>query len=436
MAGESSPPPQAARSSAPAASRRRGRASPRAYTANRPHRPVGCAHASPAPAPGPVRGLRPLPVARGHARPHRSLRARAVRRRGWGSCTRSAVKTSRPTSARATSRSSASRGYRRRAGAVVLFGAALAPCCGSRRRRSSSATSATRGAVIRSSAATAPYQAVYEVNGLPSIELPYVYPALPRATLAKIARMEAGLWRAPTASSVPSEVIAGCVQATRTGPRPEGDGDPERRRPAGPGRAPAGRSRSYLLYFGALQPWQGFDDALRAFARLRDLDDLRLVVCSSVHPRKAKPYRRLAGGSASTTASSGTSTSTTPSSPPGASTRPCRWHRSRTQRATWSRAARRSRSWSRWRRRPGRRLRPAGGARAHGGPRARPPGRSPSGRASWPARSGCCSTTRTGSGRWARSGAQARGGLLKLVAFDQAASSAVRGHRPARRRCG
>ena len=61
-------------------------------------------------------------------------------------------------------------------------------------------------------------------------------------------------------------------------------------------RASAARRRrpsDYLLYFGALQPWQGVDTALRAFARA-DLDDLDLVICASVHQRRAKPYRKLA----------------------------------------------------------------------------------------------------------------------------------------------
>jgi glycosyltransferase involved in cell wall biosynthesis len=57
-----------------------------------------------------------------------------------------------------------------------------------------------------------------------------------------------------------------------------------------PNDAPA----RYLLYFGALQPWQGVDTALRALARLQDLDGLELVICGSVHARKAKPYRKLA----------------------------------------------------------------------------------------------------------------------------------------------
>ena len=48
----------------------------------------------------------------------------------------------------------------------------------------------------------------------------------------------------------------------------------------------------YLLYFGALQPWQGVDTALRALARLDD--DLHLVICASVHQRRAKAYRKFA----------------------------------------------------------------------------------------------------------------------------------------------
>ena len=56
--------------------------------------------------------------------------------------------------------------------------------------------------------------------------------------------------------------------------------------PAEPPDAPA----EYLLYFGALQPWQGVDTALRALQRL----PVELVICASVHPRRAKPLRKLA----------------------------------------------------------------------------------------------------------------------------------------------
>ncbi|NJL34606.1 MAG: glycosyltransferase, partial [Chloroflexaceae bacterium] len=50
----------------------------------------------------------------------------------------------------------------------------------------------------------------------------------------------------------------------------------------------------YLIYFGALQPWQGVDVLLRAFALLADYTDLWLVMCISNPPRSARDYRKLA----------------------------------------------------------------------------------------------------------------------------------------------
>ena len=49
----------------------------------------------------------------------------------------------------------------------------------------------------------------------------------------------------------------------------------------------------YILYFGAMQEWQGIETLLRAFALVRDLD-LRLVICSSQQPRYGKAYAKLA----------------------------------------------------------------------------------------------------------------------------------------------
>lgn len=123
---------------------------------------------------------------------------------------------------------------------------------------------------------------VYEVNGLPSIELPFLYPAIPQGLLDQIAELErrclegADLVITPsqvTADRLPVEavVVPNGADVRARAPRPELD-------------------RPYLLYFGALQPWQGVDTALRAVARL----DLPLVICASVHQRRAKPFRKLA----------------------------------------------------------------------------------------------------------------------------------------------
>ncbi|WP_243772676.1 glycosyltransferase family 4 protein [Actinomadura barringtoniae] len=145
-------------------------------------------------------------------------------------------------------------------------------------------------------AVTAPgrrHRVVFEVNGLPSIEMTHTWPlATPRA-LGKIRELERFCLERSDAVVVPSAVIANAVR---------GLGVPDAKihlvpngadvvsRPPRPDTAPD----RYIIYVGALQPWQGLDVLLRAFTRLADLPDLRLVICSSVPERRAKPLRRLA----------------------------------------------------------------------------------------------------------------------------------------------
>jgi len=137
------------------------------------------------------------------------------------------------------------------------------------------------------------YRTVYEVNGLPSIELPGTYPLLSPRTLDKIRQAERFCWERSDAIVVPSRTIAGNLVRMGADERriavvPNG-ADPVAGRPPRPDGAP----ESYFVYFGALQPWQGLDVLLQAFARLADLDT-RLVVCSSSHPRQEKRFRKLA----------------------------------------------------------------------------------------------------------------------------------------------
>jgi glycosyltransferase involved in cell wall biosynthesis len=137
------------------------------------------------------------------------------------------------------------------------------------------------------------WTSVYEVNGLPSVELPARFPRIPGDVLSQVAAIEQRCLDAADAVVVPAASIASAVRAR---------GVPEARIHLVPNGAdlpaptprPADAPARYLLYFGALQRWQGLDVALRALARLADLEDLALVVCSSVHARQAKPYRRLA----------------------------------------------------------------------------------------------------------------------------------------------
>ena len=137
------------------------------------------------------------------------------------------------------------------------------------------------------------YKTIYEVNGLPSIELPMAYPQIRRSTLSKIRVLEDECLARADYIVVPSTVIQnnlikrgvpsnditvihnGC-ELNEGHPRPE--------------TAP----QRYLLYFGAVQGWQGIDVLLQAFARLQDLTLIHLVICCSVKPRRARIYQKLA----------------------------------------------------------------------------------------------------------------------------------------------
>jgi glycosyltransferase involved in cell wall biosynthesis len=128
------------------------------------------------------------------------------------------------------------------------------------------------------------YMTVYEVNGLPSIELPFLYPAIPPAILGRIEALERRCLSQADVVITPSAVTAARLGVDAHVIR-NGADIPDAAEP--PDDVPA----RFLLYFGALQQWQGVDTALRALARLPGLD---LVICASVHQRRAKAHRKFA----------------------------------------------------------------------------------------------------------------------------------------------
>lgn len=135
---------------------------------------------------------------------------------------------------------------------------------------------------------------VYEVNGLPSIELPYHFNHLPGSLLSKVEHLENQCLETADIILTPSRVIYENLVsrnrslASKITVIPNGAVlPPDLPRPV---EAP----ENYILYFGALQQWQGIGTMLRAFAETSDLD-IQLVICSSNKPRFAKPWMKLCG---------------------------------------------------------------------------------------------------------------------------------------------
>ncbi|MDP9194759.1 MAG: glycosyltransferase [Acidobacteriota bacterium] len=137
------------------------------------------------------------------------------------------------------------------------------------------------------------YAVVYEVNALPSIELPSLFPALGANTLAKIRRTELDCCAAADLIVTPSQTTAALLTSLGVD---EGKIEviPNGADLDAPVARPADAPDAYLLYFGAAQSWQGIDTLLRAFARLADFTSLRLVICASAESRAWRRYEKLA----------------------------------------------------------------------------------------------------------------------------------------------
>lgn len=137
------------------------------------------------------------------------------------------------------------------------------------------------------------YATVFEVNALPSIEIPYLYPAVSETTLQKIRAMEMRCLDESDSVICPSQTTADFLASLGVAGHkikiiPNGA------EPGTPQPRPQDAPDKYLLYFGAAQAWQGIETLLRAFARLADFEALHLVICGSRQGRDWKPYEKLA----------------------------------------------------------------------------------------------------------------------------------------------
>lgn len=137
------------------------------------------------------------------------------------------------------------------------------------------------------------YRTVFELNGLPSVELPFRYPSITDQTLAKIQSIEAFCLKEADAIVVPSDVIKQNLLLSGADEKKittitNGAVVPESF------EKPDDAPESYIIYFGAAQLWQGVDDLLRAFALLRDYEGLKLIICSSTAQKYTKGFAKMA----------------------------------------------------------------------------------------------------------------------------------------------
>lgn len=137
------------------------------------------------------------------------------------------------------------------------------------------------------------FKTLYEVNALPSIELPYAYPHIAPSTIDKIHAQETLCLRHADKIITPSVTTAELL-----GSRGIDEGKiqviPNGAEILASLPRPADAPKQYLIYFGSIQKWQGVSDLFRAFSMLGDFQNLKLLMCVSKYNRIAKQYVKLA----------------------------------------------------------------------------------------------------------------------------------------------
>jgi glycosyltransferase involved in cell wall biosynthesis len=139
-------------------------------------------------------------------------------------------------------------------------------------------------------------KSVFEVNALTSVELPEKYPLLTPVFINEIRKLEYKCLHACDMIITPSGVTKKYLLSEFLIPEnkieviPNG-GDIKI---AGTANHEVSLPDQYIIYFGALQPWQGLDVLIRSLKYLSDYKKLKLVICSSVKEQAYKFYKKLA----------------------------------------------------------------------------------------------------------------------------------------------
>ncbi len=149
------------------------------------------------------------------------------------------------------------------------------------------------------------YKTLFEVNGLPSIELKYHYPGLDSELLTKIKEQEIATLHLSDAIICPSRVTRDYIASLGPSPSlglnrklvsviPNGvsaSDFPPTPLPARDGRVPV------LLYIGTLADWQGLDIVIKALPKILEQQPVRLHIVGRGRSRQrkmlAKQIRKL-----------------------------------------------------------------------------------------------------------------------------------------------
>ncbi|MFZ5950718.1 MAG: glycosyltransferase [Candidatus Rifleibacteriota bacterium] len=138
------------------------------------------------------------------------------------------------------------------------------------------------------------FKTVFEVNALPSIELPMRYPGLSKNTLEKIRGIELRCLNEADYLICPSSTIkdflVGLIGPGKSIKVIANGAELPAEMPERPETAPG----SYLIYLGAVQSWQGIEVLFKAMQFLRDLPELHLVLCVTGSKPRLKNLQKLA----------------------------------------------------------------------------------------------------------------------------------------------
>jgi len=136
---------------------------------------------------------------------------------------------------------------------------------------------------------------IYEVNAFLPIELPYRYPGITEKTLNRIDALEKQCLEECDLIICPSNVIKENLKKRgvfehKINVLPNGADVMETQTSEGV----HGDQNEYIIYFGAIQPWQGVDQLIKAMSYLKDYPDLKLLIVSSQKSRYSKSLQKVA----------------------------------------------------------------------------------------------------------------------------------------------